>query len=327
MRHQTSHETLKNDLVINGCRICGARVSWSSGGFVHHVKYAHYGVTPQSYYVDEVLGFHPLCECGCSQRTEWQRRGGFYQRYVNGHNYRGKTKATDTTVATRTEKAKQHPNTKRSWFLDGHETWNDGLKLGDDPRWDEATQRACLTRNSRSQEEINSWKENISKTAKQNFALGLRVSCFTIATNEQRLEWADLASVTRTKNGFHSQRGFENGWHLSTKNGCKYHYESSWEHVRMELLDVDPTVMSWKKCDFNIPYWSSEGQKIKRYTPDFLVEYINGSILIEEVKGWMTEEVYDKAYAGMSYTLERGWNYKLTQKIKNTHTFVEIPLV
>ncbi len=323
----TPYVTLKNDLVVNGCRVCGARVLWTSGGFIRHIGYAHPSVTPQLYYENDVLGFRPLCECGCAQKTVWQCRGGFYQRYVNGHNYRGKTKATDVTVALRTEKAKQHPNMKASWFCDEHTSWNTGLKLGDDPRWDEACHKRNVTKSTWTSEHKTSIYDKIGDTAKQNFELGLRISPFTIVTSEQRREWMERACATRATNGFHSQRGFENGWHLSTKNNREHHYESSWERVRMELLDVDPTVVTWKKCDFIVPYWSSEKQKTRRYTPDFLITYVDGRTIIEEVKGWMTVEVHDKARAGMMFATKQGWEYKLTRKVRNSSTFVEISFV
>ncbi len=325
--HMTPYKTLKHDLAINGCRLCNAHISWSSGGFIKHIKYAHSATTSQSYYENEVLGFRPLCECGCGKKTKWQCRGGFYQRFVNGHNYRGKTKATDITVALRTEKAKRHPNTKRSWFCNEHIPWNTGLKLNDDVRWDESCSKRNRTKLAWTNEYKISIYNKISETAKQNFALGLRVSTFLIANDEQRRKWIERACETRAINGFHSQRGFENGWHLSIKDNCKYHYESSWERARMELLDADLTVVAWKKCDFVIPYWSSEKQKIRRYTPDFLITYTDGRSIIEEVKGWITAEVRDKAHAGVVFASKRGWEYKLTRKVKNSNTFMEISFV
>lgn len=53
----------------------------------------------------------------------------------------------------------------------------------------------------------------------------------------------------------------------------------------MEHLDGDPDVSSWLYESFTIDYVSNKRTgKVRRYIPDFRVEYADGSVEIVEVK-------------------------------------------
>lgn len=61
--------------------------------------------------------------------------------------------------------------------------------------------------------------------------------------------------------------------------------DSSWELEYMKELERDDTVAKWtKNHGLRIPYFT-EDDKLKTYIPDFLVEKIDGTIELVEMKG------------------------------------------
>lgn len=70
---------------------------------------------------------------------------------------------------------------------------------------------------------------------------------------------------------------------FTSKDGTKHFAESSLEYLRMQQLDLDSSVVSWRRCNFRVPYTAPDG-KVRNYIPDLIVTRIDGSITIEEVK-------------------------------------------
>lgn len=74
------------------------------------------------------------------------------------------------------------------------------------------------------------------------------------------------------------------GTHTSPIAGeCKY--RSGWEAKYMEYLDSDPNVSTWSYEKLAIEYISNKKtKKVRRYYPDFQVEYIDGRKVVVEIK-------------------------------------------
>ena len=79
-----------------------------------------------------------------------------------------------------------------------------------------------------------------------------------------------------------SRKGYLKGDFYSEKNDKDIKYQSSYELRAYIKLEKDLSVLSYKKCDFSIPY--SFKNEIHRYFPDVLVEYTNGNKTLIEVK-------------------------------------------
>lgn len=80
------------------------------------------------------------------------------------------------------------------------------------------------------------------------------------------------------------------GDYVSSKTELKEYFHSSWEFVRMKELDDDPTVLHWtKKHKILIPLGNING-KPRKYIPDFLITYLDGRKVLEEVKGFVRDE-------------------------------------
>ncbi len=90
-----------------------------------------------------------------------------------------------------------------------------------------------------------------------------------------------------------SKRG-KKGYYISTKTKIKEYYHSSWEMIRMQELDNDENVYFWtKKHKICIPLSTTPISK-KWYLPDFVIEFVDGIKIIEEVKGYVRDqELFD----------------------------------
>jgi len=77
---------------------------------------------------------------------------------------------------------------------------------------------------------------------------------------------------------------YKRGTHSSPIAGeCKY--RSGWEQKYMEYLDSDPNIVAWSYEKLAIEYVSNQRtKKIRKYYPDFQVEYKDGKKIIVEIK-------------------------------------------
>ncbi len=89
-------------------------------------------------------------------------------------------------------------------------------------------------------------------------------------------------------------------------------YDSQLESFMMEKLDADPTVVKWmKRHGITIP-WVDVQKHMRRYCPDFIVEYTDGHKVILEVKDPSrldSDEVKRKRKAAEMWCKRRGMEY------------------
>ena len=80
------------------------------------------------------------------------------------------------------------------------------------------------------------------------------------------------------------RRHYITGTHSSMKGGeCKY--RSGWELAYMQHLDADESVKLFEYELLRIPYVSNvRSGKLRNYYPDFLVEYVDGTKKLVEIK-------------------------------------------
>jgi hypothetical protein len=62
-------------------------------------------------------------------------------------------------------------------------------------------------------------------------------------------------------------------------------YDSSWELQYMRRLEKDKTVAKWTKNHGITIQYVTEAGNIRGYRPDFLIERIDGTIELHEIKG------------------------------------------
>jgi hypothetical protein len=75
------------------------------------------------------------------------------------------------------------------------------------------------------------------------------------------------------------------GTYTSTKTGAACKYRSGWELKFMEYLDGEASVKTWWYEAFTIDYISNKKTgRVRRYIPDFKIEYDDGRIEVVEIK-------------------------------------------
>ncbi len=98
----------------------------------------------------------------------------------------------------------------------------------------------------------------------------------------------------------------------STKTGKTEMSDSSYETRRFKALDESPLVKKWTKAHgIRIQY--REKNRRRNYLPDILVEYHDGSVFLEEVKGYVRDRwnFALKNVAAMLYCHQKGYTFRI----------------
>lgn len=106
--------------------------------------------------------------------------------------------------------------------------------------------------------------------------------------------------------------GCESGYYQSLKTNDNEYYQSSWELKAMKIFDSDDNVRYWtKKHKFIIEYMHNG--YIKRYYPDFFIEYNSNLVNILEVKGYIKDvDVFKlKCEAALRYFKPLNIDYRI----------------
>lgn len=103
--------------------------------------------------------------------------------------------------------------------------------------------------------------------------------------------------------------------HLQSQKRRKVQFESALEEEFLYILDFDQDV----KCFYDQPiqiHYKDEKGKGRLYTPDFLVEYMNRSPVLFEVKSMKylkknKKEIEPVLKAGADFAKKRAWEFKV----------------
>ena len=70
-----------------------------------------------------------------------------------------------------------------------------------------------------------------------------------------------------------------------SRDGSRVRYRSGWELAMMRWLDANDDVETWRYEPLDVHYVASESSsKIRRYTPDFLIAWKDGTRELVEIK-------------------------------------------
>lgn len=120
---------------------------------------------------------------------------------------------------------------------------------------------------------------------------------FSLAAQKGRKQWGKSVNIP---------------WQ-SKKTGRWEFADSRWEVVRMGQLDKDVTVRHWTRLAERIPYIDAAGRH-RFYAPDFIIEYADGTTVVEEVKPKVkvnTPSTLMKAAAAASVLGAKGIDYRI----------------
>lgn len=122
----------------------------------------------------------------------------------------------------------------------------------------------------------------------------------------------------RTRKG-KRQTHYITGTHISPKCPRPIQYRSSWELYVCKHFDEDPQILSYDYEPYKIAYTSNaRSGRVRFYIPDFVVNYVDGSQKIIEVKrnsALNNNTVVKKAEAA------RRWCESLTKKTGRLHSY------
>lgn len=112
---------------------------------------------------------------------------------------------------------------------------------------------------------------------------------------------------------------YHRGTHVSPIAGeCKY--RSGWEQKYMIYLDDHPDVMTWSYEKLVIEYISNQKtKKIRKYYPDFQIEYKDGKKVIVEIKPsrkMKQATVLKKIKAAIEWCTAHDLTYKILTEIE-----------
>jgi len=112
---------------------------------------------------------------------------------------------------------------------------------------------------------------------------------------------------------------YHRGLHVSPIAGeCKF--RSGWEQKYMEHLDADPEVSTWSYEKLIIEYISNKKtKKVRKYYPDFQVEYKDGRKFVIEIKPsrrLVQVNVIKKIRAAKEWCTEHDVVYKILTEIE-----------
>jgi len=112
-------------------------------------------------------------------------------------------------------------------------------------------------------------------------------------------------------------RGWSKGWRKSTRGAAGEWFDSNWELQYMDEMDRDPLVARWTRHHgLRIPYrkwWGTLGY----YEPDFLVEIMDDTKELREVKGehlFRDANTARKLKAGDAFCRQRGMKFRVITK-------------
>lgn len=78
---------------------------------------------------------------------------------------------------------------------------------------------------------------------------------------------------------------YKTGTYVSTKTGQEIKFRSSWEHSFAQYLDNDPSIATYVYEGVIISYITNlRSGRLRKYFPDFLVERVDGTKLLIEIK-------------------------------------------
>lgn len=106
-------------------------------------------------------------------------------------------------------------------------------------------------------------------------------------------------------------RNFKYGNYIKSNGDIEY-YRSSYELKRMVELEADKNVVRWTTKHGICISYMFDGIK-KKYIPDFKIEYTDGSVIIEEVKGYINDvrQFNEKTKAAEEWVKDKGYKYTL----------------
>lgn len=112
-----------------------------------------------------------------------------------------------------------------------------------------------------------------------------------------------------------TNHGFKNGTYWSNKMKDGFYYRSSYELIRYGVLEKNDSVVKYTPKHGIVIEYEHDG-KLHKYIPDILIEYSDGSLVLEEVKGWINnQQIFEeKCESAIDYCNFNNMKYRVIFK-------------
>jgi len=202
-------------------------------------------------------------------------------------------------LAWRTEHPEWAEKTKQNLIPGIGGGWNEGLKMPQDTK-----QKISASHTGKifTEEHCGNISEGRKKMLEETGGF----------TREHR-ENISKATIRQYQNGFEPKLHHLRGWHESPKAGS-VHYRSSYEKKAYLKLDDDDNVKTYLTETVTTKYFNPVKEITSSYLIDILVEYVDGSQKLIEVKPekWLADEVViAKLDAGILKAAEMGVSFEV----------------
>lgn len=189
----------------------------------------------------------------------------------------------------------------------GKKAWNNGLSIKTDKRVFSLGRKISVKMKHRFKtgelSNLGVKNPNFGKTPEQR--------------TQEQLERYSKAAAFRVTHGKLSHRGI----YKNNKTGTVCKFRSRWEERVMKCLDADSLVSFWEYEPLTIK--TEDG--LHRYTPDFVVHYVDGRQVLLEIKSDFSEKHPDfpsKKLSAEKYCQERNFGFQVwkSKEIQNYET-------
>lgn len=266
-------------------------------------------------------GKRPTCLCGCGIITGWNVAAKDYARYAVDHGGKSTIGRARTNEEKRSIGAKNAINTKNYFDKNPEAMMRQVRSMHNAVTADVITRRINSTREAYQNlsDEHRQWfRDHAAALWRKRRPMMEAARTKALSTFRERLANGQYDFTTRNENlskaitNLYLDGGFcwSVGEYTSAKTGETIFYRSSWELEYAKILDADTTVATWQYEPLAIEYIYKS--KVKRYLPDFLVCYTDGTKELVEVKPkeLVTNDVNQaKRNAAIKVCNDNGWQY------------------
>lgn len=267
------------------CKLCNKDYKRLASHIIktHGTSYKDYLI---KYKYDGVI---PKCKCGCGENAHFTKSQGMsFKDFIHGHCINVRPPLSE---AARKSIGEKNSKNMKNYYKNNPGTGaikSKQLRSGQ-TKESEAKRIASMKRTYRnmSKEDRQKFSEHAAslwENSREKMSIARSKGAATWRKRYENDEY-DFTErnkkISKTISALYVNGGqdWARGKYTSTKVNKTYHYRSSWELMYMKELDNDSSVIKWDYEPFSIKYF--DGEKQRRYVPDFIVETKDKKLLVE----------------------------------------------
>lgn len=262
-----------------------------------------------------------VCKCGCSLYIQIKTRHYYIgiPSYISGHNSnKGWKQSPEFALKKSIQMKAWYAHNKHPRGMLGKkqsEEWriNHSLQMLGTKQTEYAKKRASLVHKNKivSQETCDLISKNTKGKPKPKVREALKGRVLPKEVCD-KISKSQIQRIIENGGGSPSSSFYKRGRFYSFKNKKELPYDSSYELRAFLLLEKMTKIKSYGRCHFYINYILEE--KLRRYNPDILVEYITGTKEVIEIKpiSRVSEDINQMKFkAATKYCGERNMKFKV----------------